>query len=70
VSLDGTRVLNYAEWVDEASHHAALERSGIGAIGSGPKWRAVQTFPGLKGSRVVRYRLDRRLVPALAGAPA
>ena len=35
VSTDGTRVLNYAEWVDEASHVAALERSGIGAIGRG-----------------------------------
>lgn len=64
LSLDGTRVLNYAEWVDEASHIAALERSGIGAVGSGPKWRAVQTFSGLSASRVVRYRLDRRLVPA------
>ena len=66
VSTDGTRVLNYAEWVDEASHRDALGRSGIGAIGSGPKWRAVQTFPGLKASRVTRYRLDRRLVPASA----
>jgi hypothetical protein len=66
LSTDGTRVLNYAEWVDEASHRAALERSGIGAIGSGPKWRTVQTFPGLKASRVTRYRLDRRLVPAFA----
>ena len=71
VSTDGTRVLNYAEWVDAASHVAALERSGIGAVGSGPKWRAVQTFPGLKASRVTRYRLDRRLVPASAdGASA
>jgi hypothetical protein len=69
-SVDGTRVLNYAEWIDEASHRAALERSGIGAVGSGPLWRAVQTFPGLKGSRVTRYRLDRRLVPAPVGAPA
>lgn len=66
LSTDGTRVLNYAEWIDEASHRAALERSGIGAIGAGPKWRAVQTFPGLKASRVIRYRLDRRLVPASA----
>ena len=64
VSLDGTRVLNYAEWVDEASHIAALERSGIGAVGTNPKWRDVQTFPGLKGSHVVRYRVARRLVPA------
>lgn len=64
ISLDGTRVLNYAEWVDEASHIAALERSGIGAVGSNPMWRNVQTFPGLKGSHVVRYRVARRLVPA------
>jgi hypothetical protein len=71
VSTDGTRVLNYAEWVDAASHAAALERSGIGAVGSGPKWRTVQTFPCLKASRVTRYRLDRRLVPAsAAGASA
>jgi hypothetical protein len=67
LSTDGTRVLNYAEWVDEASHRAALERSGIGAIGSGSKWRAVQTFPGLKASRVTRYRFDRRLVPPPTG---
>ncbi|MEO5823224.1 MAG: antibiotic biosynthesis monooxygenase [Vicinamibacteraceae bacterium] len=68
VSTDGRRVLNYAEWIDEASHVAALERSGIGAVGSGPRWRAVQTFPGLKGSRVTRYRLDRRFVPPSPGA--
>jgi hypothetical protein len=67
LSTDGTRVLNYAEWIDEAAHRAAVERSGIGAVGSGAKWRAVQTFPGLKGSRVTRYRLDRRLVPQPAG---
>jgi hypothetical protein len=75
VSLDGSRVLNYAEWVDEASHVAALERSGTGAIGSGPKWRDVQAFPGLKSSRVTRYRVDRRFAPAPVsrgngGAPA
>ena len=63
VSLDGTRALNYAEWVDEASHIAALARSGIGAVGSGPKWRDVQTFPGLKGSRVTRYRVAGSLAP-------
>ncbi len=66
VSTDGTRVLNYAEWIDEASHKAALERSGSGSIGTGPKWRAVQTFPGLKGGRVTRHRFDRRLVPPVA----
>ena len=70
VSLDGTRVLNYAEWVDEAAHVAALARSGNGAVGSNPKWRGVQTFPGLKGSTVVRYRVARRLVPVVAAAAA
>ncbi len=68
LSTDGTRVLNYAQWADEASHRNALERSGNGAIGSGPKWRAVQTFPGLNASRVTRYRLDCRLVPPPSGA--
>ena len=37
VSLDGTRVLNYAEWVDEASHVEAV--SGTGSVGRGPAWR-------------------------------
>ena len=67
LSLDGTRVLNYAEWVDEASHRAALERSGIGAIGSGPKWRDGADVPRPEGAAAsTRYRFDRRLVPASA----
>jgi hypothetical protein len=66
LSTDGTRVFNWAEWIDEASHRAALERSGQGAIGVGPRWRAVQAWPGLQASRVTRYRFDRRLVPAAA----
>jgi hypothetical protein len=68
VSTDGTRVLNYAEWIDEASHQAALDRSGGRGIGVGPKWRAVQAFPGLIGSRVTRYRFARQLVSARTGA--
>jgi hypothetical protein len=70
VSLDGTRVFNYAEWVDEASHVAAIERAGTGGIGAGPKWQAVRAFPGVKGSRFTRYRVDRRLVPPSGDAPA
>ena len=46
VSADGLRVLNYAEWVDEASHIAALKRGGD-SIGSGELWSRVQQFPGL-----------------------
>ena len=45
VSLDGTRVLNYAEWVDEASHVEAV--SGTGSVGRGPAWRRVHTMPGV-----------------------
>jgi hypothetical protein len=67
VSTDGTRVLNYAEWRDEASHEAALERSGRRGIGSGPTWRAVHAYPGVVGSRVTRYRFVRQLVPAAPG---
>jgi hypothetical protein len=61
LSTDGTRVLNYAEWVDAESHRAALERSGQGAIGSGAAWRRVQTFPGMTSSDVTRYRIARSL---------
>jgi hypothetical protein len=69
LSTDGTRVLNWAEWLDEASHRDALARSGQATIGAGPKWREVQAWPGLANGRVTRYRFDRRLVPA-AGAVA
>jgi hypothetical protein len=64
VSLDGRRILNYAEWVDAASHEAALARSAQGTIGVGPKWRDVRAFPGVVSSEVRRFRLARRLVAA------
>ncbi len=65
VSLDGTRVLNYAEWVDEASHVEAL--SGTGSIGRGPAWRHVQTMPGVTSLGVRRFS---RLATSLSVAPA
>jgi hypothetical protein len=61
ISTDGTRVLNYAEWVDAESHRAALERSGQGSIGSGPAWRRVHAFPGVASSDVTRYRIARSI---------
>ena len=51
---DGTRVLNYAEWVDEAAHIAALERGGA-SIGSGEQWRRIQQYPGIVRSTVRRF---------------
>ena len=55
IRLDGTHVLNYAEWVDEASHVEALGQAGT--IGRGPAWRVVQTMPGVQSRGVRRYRL-------------
>ena len=58
-STDGTRVLNYAEWVDAGSHRRALEGSGQGTIGSSPAWGKVRAFPGVASSDVTRYRIAR-----------
>jgi Antibiotic biosynthesis monooxygenase len=63
ISTDATRVLNYAEWTDEDSHQKALDASGQGTIGPGPKWRKVGSFPGLKSSGFRRYRSGLSLVP-------
>ena len=61
LSTDGTRVLNYAEWTSEEAHREALEDSGQGAIGPGPKWRLVKNFPGVISNGFKRYRLHRSL---------
>jgi len=55
ISLDGTRVLNYAEWVDEASHIEAVGQTG--SIGRAPAWRKVQSMPGVENRGVRRYRV-------------
>jgi Antibiotic biosynthesis monooxygenase len=60
LSIDGTRVLNYAEWIDEKAHREAIERSQ-GGIGPGPKWQQVRSFPGLKSGGYKRYRLATSL---------
>jgi heme-degrading monooxygenase HmoA len=61
ICVDGTRVLNYAEWTSEEAHREAIERSGQGTLGSGPKWQQVRGFPGLKSGRFKRYRLAQSL---------
>ena len=55
ISLDGTRVLNYAEWVDEASHIEAVGQAG--SIGRAPAWRKVQSMPGVENRGVRRYHV-------------
>ena len=60
VSLDGTRVLNYAEWESEETHEAALQTGGGESIGEGDPWERVRNYPGLKRfgfKRFVPYRM-------------
>ncbi|MGW1019894.1 antibiotic biosynthesis monooxygenase [Streptomyces niveus] len=54
-SVDGTRVLNFAEWENAAGHIAALAAPGEGIGSSTEQWERVQSFPGLVGSTVNRY---------------
>ncbi|MFE9748180.1 hypothetical protein ACFYOT_25020 [Saccharothrix saharensis] len=56
VGVDGTRVLNYAEWTSARAHVDAMAR-GDGAVGRTSLWRRVRSFPGLTSSDVRRYRV-------------
>ncbi|RZS43606.1 antibiotic biosynthesis monooxygenase [Herbihabitans rhizosphaerae] len=62
ISTDGTRVLNYAEWVDEQSHIDALAGPGNG-VGSArtPQWNRVQNTPGVRHVAVRRFTPYRTL---------
>lgn len=63
ISLDGTRVLNYAEWDSARSHIEALAAPGDGIGSATPQWRKVLTYPGVVGGGVKRY------APALSLSP-
>jgi hypothetical protein len=56
VSLDGLRVLNYAEWTSARAHEDAMAR-GNGSVGVSEPWRRVHSFTGLEHSDVRRYRV-------------
>ncbi|WP_321477257.1 antibiotic biosynthesis monooxygenase [uncultured Paludibaculum sp.] len=60
-SMDGLRVLNFAEWANEASHRQAIE--GPSRLGSGPDWESVRKFPGLHASHFQRFTLGLNLAP-------
>ncbi|RLV65808.1 Antibiotic biosynthesis monooxygenase [Streptomyces sp. CBMAI 2042] len=55
VSIDGTRVLNYAEWESADHHIAALAAPGEGIGSPSPLWERVQKYPGMTGGGVNRY---------------
>ncbi|GAA2509542.1 antibiotic biosynthesis monooxygenase [Streptomyces gobitricini] len=60
IGLDGTRVLNYAEWESAEAHAEALAGPGDGIGTATPQWHKVRTYPGVVGGGVRRY------TPALA----
>lgn len=66
VSLDGRRVLNYAEWVSAWHHDVFL---GVGVPETdvpdevSESWRQVHEFPGLVGGGVHRYHLYATATP-------
>ncbi|MGW6744450.1 antibiotic biosynthesis monooxygenase [Streptomyces sp. NPDC055025] len=55
ISVDGTRVLNYAEWESEQAHLDALAAPGDGVGSDTAAWRRVRNHPGLTGGAVRRY---------------
>lgn len=67
VSTDGTRVLNYAEWVSAQAHIDALAAPGDGVGSRTPQWQRVQTYPGVTGGGVHRYTPALSLRPGPRG---
>lgn len=63
LGVDGTRILNYAEWESEQAHIEALARPGEGVGSPSPQWAKVREYPGVTGGRVRRY------LPALSLSP-
>lgn len=61
VSVDGTRVLNLAEWTTAQAHHDA----GASTTTPAERFRtAVQDFPGVVNSDVRRYAPYRCITPS------
>ncbi len=59
---DGTRALNYVEWINEDAHIQALAKSGRGTTGPGPKWLRVKTSPWVVANGFKRYQFRQSLV--------
>ncbi|CAL9598931.1 antibiotic biosynthesis monooxygenase [Streptomyces sp. Tu 3180] len=63
LGVDGTRVLNYAEWESARAHADALAGPGNGVGSATARWQRVQEWPGLRSSTVRRYEHALGLVP-------
>jgi hypothetical protein len=67
VSVDGTRVLNYAEWESAQAHIDALAGPGEGIGSATPEWHRVRSFPGVTGLGMRRYTPALSLRSGAAG---
>ncbi|MFI6940751.1 antibiotic biosynthesis monooxygenase [Streptomyces sp. NPDC050418] len=54
-SLDGTKVLNFAQWNSVQDHIDALAAPGDGVGSPSPEWARVHGFPGVVGGGVRRW---------------
>lgn len=60
-SLDGTTVVNYAEWTSEQAHRDALDNGPTGlAQTDRPEWRRVTEFAGVTDNTNVKRYLEHR----------
>ena len=59
ISTDGTRVLNYAEWIDEESHRRAVADGRRGpASAARSEWYRVQNMSGVRFLGFKRYHFQ------------
>ncbi|GHC64015.1 antibiotic biosynthesis monooxygenase [Streptomyces flavofungini] len=64
LSIDGTQVVNYAEWESAEAHESALKGPGDGIGTVSEEWRRVRDFPGtLDAGAVRRWRREFGVVP-------
>ncbi|MET8826006.1 hypothetical protein ABZX40_13115 [Streptomyces sp. NPDC004610] len=55
-SDDGTHVLNYAEWEDDAAYDSAIAVAGTGVGADAGADEGVRSYPGMTGFTVARFR--------------
>ncbi|MCW2139749.1 antibiotic biosynthesis monooxygenase [Actinoplanes cyaneus] len=64
VSIDGTRVINYAQWSSEQAYRESFKASP----NSGSLREAILAIPGVEGLEMTGYTLARSVAAASAAA--
>jgi hypothetical protein len=66
-SVDGTKVVNYAEWTSDQAHNDALDQGPNGIAPAGrPEWRRVAEFAGVTDNTNVKRYLEHRSLSVAA----